>query len=75
MADRFRLGPRSWAVIGAVGLVLIIGSRFEFLHHLEVDACLDAGGRWGDAIDECDFRTLEEIRASDRARVDSRTGD
>ena len=33
-------------LVGLVLIVLVAGERYEMRGHLDVDACLDAGGSW-----------------------------
>jgi hypothetical protein len=53
-------GPLLWGAAILVTLVIVIVVRFDLSGNLEIDACLDAGGRWDRSTSICDFTPPQE---------------
>ncbi len=65
-------GPLLWggaAILVAVVVVVVL--RFDLSGNLEIDACLDAGGRWDRAAAACDFTPPPQEETS-RGRTTAR---
>ncbi len=60
LRQRSMTGPLLWGAALLVTLVIVIVLRFDFSGNLEIDACLDAGGRWDRAAAACDFTPPQE---------------
>ena len=41
-------------VIALYNIVLFVGSDYN-IHFLEIDKCLDHGGRWDHHVNECEY--------------------
>ncbi|MED5548586.1 MAG: hypothetical protein VX529_04435 [Pseudomonadota bacterium] len=60
LRQRSMTGPLLWGAAILVTLVIVIVVRFDLSGNLEIDACLDAGGRWDRSTSICDFTPPQE---------------
>lgn len=60
LRQRSMTGPLLWGAAILVTLVIVIVVRFDLSGNLEIDACLDAGGRWDRSTSTCDFTPPQE---------------
>ena len=60
LRQRSMTGPLLWGAAVLVAVVVVIVLRFDLSGNLEIDACLDAGGRWDHAASSCDFTPPQE---------------
>ena len=60
LRQRSMTGPLLWGAAVLVAVVVVIVLRFDLSGNLEIDACLDAGGRWDRAASACDFTPPQE---------------